>query len=238
MTDDHRHLGHGVYIKVPNGFSRAKSYDGFQIGFPSASISLKITSRSISEIKKAFSEKSLEAQQTKLLELREVKFGEIDSALFSMVLDKRRKTIRYLLAVDDGVDTYHIKAFSFALEQEKYEKQLKYALFSACFGEKLEEKPEFSLAGFDNDTMLLTRDGKLPTEAEDEVLIKMKEIPLDELPIDDYSRSNLLTSKVKNQFSIKTKDLQTYKQFLVDSQIYFCSGITKRQKNFIFINCK
>jgi len=168
------HLGKGVWIIVPPGFKKAKTYDGFQAEYPTTSVSLQIEDASLAEVKESFSLKNLALNKTTLLELRPVQFGTTDSAFFAVVHDTRKGTIRYLLSVQQGSKTYNIKAFCLKTQENRYDKILRTALFSTYIGKFEEEEKLFKMAGLEESgSMVFTKDGQYPTTAPDEAKIEV-----------------------------------------------------------------
>ncbi|PHN04149.1 hypothetical protein [Flavilitoribacter nigricans] len=179
-TEPSSHLGYGVWVSVPYGFREASSYNGFQNTAATASISLQVNEIPPVAMKKNFDPELLARRKTELLEMRPVYYGDFDSAFFAVVRDKRKRTIRYLLCVSDGTRTYNIKAFCFEDQAGLYGSALKNALLTAYIGEYEEEKEEkdpFQLAGVvDAQTIVFTRDGKFPTEAEDQAKLEIERL--------------------------------------------------------------
>ena len=173
-TDKSQHLGDNVWIEVPYGYKRARTYDGFQNGKRS-SISLSVVANSLSETKKNFDPQYLKKKKTVLEELHPVKFGTIDSAFFAVVYDKRKNTVRYLLACNTGLLTYNIKAFCFKPEKHIFDQKIRNALFSASFDEMVEKEELFKLASLESlSNVTLTKDGKHPTESTDGSTIEIE----------------------------------------------------------------
>ncbi len=176
-TEQSSHLGKGVWIIVPPGFKKAKTYDGFQAEYPTTSVSLQIEDASLAEVKESFSLKTLMLKNTALLELRPVQFGATDSAFFAVVHDKRKGTIRYLLSVQQGSKTYNIKAFCLKTQENRYDEILRTALYSTYIGEYEEEEELFKMAGLEESGgVVFTKDGQYPTTAPDGAKIEVVSI--------------------------------------------------------------
>lgn len=168
------HVGQGVWMTIPAEYIKAKSYEGYQTGSKYSSISVKTINSSIETVKKKFDLQYLKKRNTELLELSTVEYGENKDAFFSVVHDKRKKTIRYLLAINDGTKTYNIKAFCFHKVMKSFDKKIRKALFSAYIGERIEKEELFKLVkiGLEG-AMIYTKDGVLPTTSEDSSVIKV-----------------------------------------------------------------
>lgn len=191
-----KHLGNGVWLLVPKGFHEARSYDGFQSGW--SSISLQIENVPLWKAKQAFDPKILKARRTKLLEMHPVKFGEIDSAFFAVVHDMRKKTVRYLLSVNDGQRTYNIKAFCMQGNEEKWDKALKESLLSTYIGTYKTEEPLFKLASFrEENEMIFTKDGVFPTQSEEESVIRIQMMPKENAFLTSKDLHNFVKNKLK-----------------------------------------
>ena len=174
-TNAHVHIGQGVWVNIPYGFKKAKSYEGFQAPNSAASISIKTNSKSIEEIKESFEPSNLKKKNTILLENSTVKYGDNEEALFTVVHDKRKETIRYLLAIAQGGRTYNLKAFYFKKASEGYNLEIRKALKSVFIGEHQEKEQLFKMASLNSfESMIYTRDGKFPTESEDQAIVEIE----------------------------------------------------------------
>jgi hypothetical protein len=197
-TAQHQYLGEGVWIKIPSGFKKARSYDGYQSGL--ASISLQVESVPLWKARQAFDERVLKARKTKLLEMHPVVFGEIDSAFFTVVHDTRKRTQRYLLSINDGEKTYNIKAFCLQKRAEHYDHLFRDALFSAYLGEKVDEEsgPLFKLASIEvGNQLILTRDEKHPTLSEDRATIMIEAVQEKRLLSSYEERYELIDQEIR-----------------------------------------
>lgn len=199
-----KHLGNGVWLLIPKGFHEARSYDGFQSGW--SSISLQIEHVPLWKAQQAFDPKVLKARRTKLLEMHPVKFGEIDSAFFAVVHDMRKKTVRYLLSVNDGQRTYNIKAFCLQRNEEKWDKALKQSLLSTYIGAYKTEEPLFKLASFEEENeMIFTKDGAFPTQSEDESVVRIRMMAKENGFLTSKDLHNFVENELK-KLSGKTKN--------------------------------
>ena len=169
---NHIHVGEGVHIVKPYGFKEATSYNGFQDLRRGTSISMKVQYSDLESVAFAFDEKVLGYQNTKLLEFSTVKYGDNENAFYSVVFDKNKRTVRYLLAINEGEKTYLIKAFCLKGNEDKLGNQLKSALFSTYIGEEIAKTKAFIIADQTDQKTVYTRDGKLPTESVDQAIIK------------------------------------------------------------------
>ena len=175
--DSSVHVGQGVWMKIPSGYKRADSYEGFQTSNLYSSISVQTTHLSIKKLKKSFDPKTLKKRSMELLELSTVDFGGNDNAIFGVVHDKRKKTIKYLLAVNDGQRTYNIKAFCFHQVMDKYDPRIRESLFSAFIGEHIEKEELFEFAAIEGASKFFyTRDGNYPPESDDGAVVEMETI--------------------------------------------------------------
>lgn len=180
--DDASHLGKGVYLTVPALFDKATSYDGYQMVGHAASISVDIVSQKLESVKKSYDPDVLSRRKNELLEIRPVEFGGNKMAFYSKVRDKRKKTVKYLLAIANGGETYLIKAFCFDTNVDVVGPRIERALKTTFIGEKPMEEQEFLLAKiYSMDHMIYTRDGNFPTESKDNSVVEHKVIKVDEI---------------------------------------------------------
>ncbi|MEL7120007.1 MAG: hypothetical protein AAFO07_11220 [Bacteroidota bacterium] len=163
------HVVNGVWLDVPEGFKKARTYDGFQNKHKNASISVKANLNTMEELRAAFDTERLKRSKTKLLEMRPVVYEGASDAFFSVVHDTRKNTIRYLLAIEKGILTYNVKAFCLAPNKEYHDPIIRAALLSTFIGEYEKKKELFSLAFLseDGEKMIFTKDEQYPTESLD-----------------------------------------------------------------------
>lgn len=193
-----KHLGEGVWLDVPSFYKKARTYDGFQAQGYESSISLQVNNASLEEVKKSFDKEVLARKKTKLITLQVVPFGDQDSAVFSIVYDKRKQTRRYLLSVARGNKMYGIKAFCFDHLKDKYDMLIKRSLESVTFAETIEKKEAFMLAKLVSlKELIYTRDGEFPTQSEDEATLVIKKIDPKKAGSTSGSKSNFLSNTMK-----------------------------------------
>ena len=167
------HVGLGVWLEIPRGYSKANSYDGYQLG-SNSSISVKISSNSIEKLRDAYDPVNLEKRNIELIELSPVSYGEKENGLFVVMHDKQKNLIRYLLAIHENGKTYMVKAFTL---KDTYKQKIYDCLKSVYIGEHIEKEEPFKLAKLLTlEDMILTRDGKYPTESADGSVIEFNTI--------------------------------------------------------------
>jgi len=211
------HLGYGVWVNHPQGFEKAKTFNGYQSYDATASISVRLSSVPISSILENFSATNLSRNKQELLQLSRVNYGGNENAFYAKIRDKRKKTIRYLLAINDGINTYNIKAFYFESEAYFYESKIQGILLSAFIGEEEKLESTFKLAKMVSiKEVVFTKDALFPTKSEDESMIRVTEFGPKE--------SNNPTKYVENVFydliqlkakMVKTEKLQNGKRISV-----------------------
>lgn len=196
-----KHLGEGVWIDVPASYSKAKSYNGFQASGLESSISLQINEATIEDVKRSFDEKLLKRKKTKLITLQVVPFGTQDSAVFSMVHDRRKGTIRYLLSIKQGNMMYGVKAFCYEALKDKYDMRIKRALESVAFGEIIVKKEPFVLAKLVSlNEFVFTRDGEFPTQSEDGANIVLKIVDAKEVGNYRFNKTDYLKEALSEYY--------------------------------------
>ena len=215
-----QHLGKGVWLRVPSSFKKATSYDGYQMNDQSASISVKIVNRSLEEFKRTFEPDVLSQMKQELLEIRPVVYGDNEFAFYSKVRDKRKRTIKYLLAIANGAETYTIKAFCFQDNESQVGRRIEKALWSTYIGEQEDEKYDFLMARiYSADHIVFTKDGELPTKSKDEAIIEVKVLELD-VPMSPTEGEEYL----KNEISkiVPNRNVAVTVQKLIEG--YFLGG--------------
>jgi len=198
-VDSAQHMGKGVWIKVPYLYKEAKSYDGFQASNYESSISLKVDRGATLEDRKRFFDKAqLSLKKQKMVEMTTFPFGESETALYTIVEDKRKRTFRYQLAIQKGDDAYRITAFCPKHLHSKYKHLITAAFQSASFGEEREKQEAFVMAQLVslNET-IFTRDGLFPTESEDQAIINLKLMKTDSIPGFDVNKREYLENQMK-----------------------------------------
>jgi|GEM_PF-1797453 hypothetical protein len=176
-NDKSVHVGQGIWMKIPSNYKKAKSYEGFQTADNTSSISVKINLKSMDQVKKIYSSESLSRNKLDLLQLSPVNYDGNENAIFSLVEDTKKKTIKYLLAINDKGTTYNLKAFCFASHKDKYDDIIREALFSSVIGEvKFEEKLFKPVIDLDSKNIVYTKDGKYPTDSPDQSKIEVENV--------------------------------------------------------------
>ena len=204
MPTDADYLGAGVWIDAPYMMRKASSFDGYVAANNHASVSLQVDRANLEDVRKHFEPANLKRQGVKLIEMRDVQYGDSEKGLFTIVHDKRKGTYRYLLSIARESKVYNIKGFCMEPLREKYETPIKMALKSAYFGDEVEQKEPFTTAFVQlPDSIWLTRDGKWPTEAKDSAVIRAMSIAKGEIQFDDYQH---ITRFAKEKV-LKTCDL-------------------------------
>lgn len=226
-SDKSVHVAKGVWYEVPYGHSRAKSYDGHRTHDRNSSISVKISHSSIEELKKKYNLDFLKKGNIKLLELSTVEFGENKDAFFSVVHDKKRRAIRYLLAVKKGSRTYRIDAYCHQGLKDKHDANLRKSIFSTYIGEYVTKKEMFNLANMDLNKMIYTKDGKYPTESSDESIIEIEVIE----KITKHNESGLI-SQTLEKITGKRKVCSSI-EFLSNGTYFSCSNVANDKKAYV-----
>lgn len=161
------HLGKGVWLNVPKGYKKAKSYDGYQARGMNSSISVRLHEKNSDELKKSYDPKNLKKRGLKLIELSDVAYGESGKGFLSVVHDKPKNLLRYLLSISYNGATYNITSFCPESRKSSYDPAIRKSLGSVYIGD-LVETELFQLATITGpDEIIYTKDGKYPTESED-----------------------------------------------------------------------
>jgi len=227
-TELQTHVGQGVYMAIPGGYKKAKSYEGFQTNNGHSSFSVKTTYSSLEEVKSNFDPKNLKNKGISLLELSTVEFGENKKAFFSVVHDKRKSTVRYLLSINDGVKTFNIKAFCLHYMQESFDAAIREALFSTYIGEKIKEEELFILARvIDTKNFIFSRDGKFPTEAKDNSIIEIVNITT------NYGSSEKAFVENELRKLTSNKTVRVLKEDMLNGRHYYGSSSDEEKKAYI-----
>jgi hypothetical protein len=227
-TAEYIHLGKGIWTKYPKGYSKADTYDGYQAPGQASSISIMTNQEPIQSLWEKHNPSDLNQQDVKLLQLSPVKYGVNDNALFSIVHDTRKNTIRYLLAFHENGITYNVKAFCFNQVRSTYEPTIKNTMLSAVLAEVEEKEELFKMATLkDAQTVVFTRDGKYPTASEDQATIEIKTIKAASLSpgTDEVSAELIRITKDKHDY-VEVENLLNGK---------FFSGTSRGQEKNAFV---
>lgn len=174
-TEDSSHLGYGVWLEIPKGYKRVDAYDGFQTANMYSSISIKMDEKTIDQIREAYNPEKLSKMNLELIELSSVYYSGNENGLLTVVLDKRKKIIRYLMSIQFNDKTYKIKGFCFERVKEKYDQAIRKSFESIYIGEFVEKQELFKMAKLLSlDEVIYTKDGIYPTETPDKAVIEVK----------------------------------------------------------------
>lgn len=161
------HLGKGVWLNVPKGYKKAKSYDGYQAKGMNSSISVRLHEKTSDELKRSYDSRNLKKRNLKLIELSDVTYGESGKGFLSVVHDKPKNLLRYLLSISYNGATYNITSFCPESRKSSYDPAIRKSLSSVYIGD-LVKTELFQLATITGpNEILYTKDGKYPTESED-----------------------------------------------------------------------
>lgn len=222
------HIGQGVWLKIPNGYKRADSYEGFQTPHMNSSISVKTTYSPIEEVKKEFDPQFLKKRGMELMELSSVEFGGNDNAFFAVVKDNRKKTVKYLLAVSDGERTYNIKAFCFQQVMRKYDPMIRASILSSFIGEHVEKEELFEFAAIEGPSKFIyTRDGNYPPESDDGAVVEMETIA----SLQGILGTGLIQSELQKLTGEKRNSVAT--EFISNGKFYY--GTSKSDNKVAFV---
>lgn len=220
ITNNHVHLGTGVYIIPPKYFIK-KSSPGLYQFKNEASISFDLGFQPISKYLSAFDKKYLSRRNSKLLQFSKVLIPEADSAFYTKVLDKRKGTIRQAILISKNDSTFIIKAFCFEHQKNKHQKDIYQSLMSLSFGIEKEEKKTFQIAKLEDKIITYTKDGRYPTMSSDSALIEIHQI--------NQSKKDLLSKTGKEAINEQLTRLKINEVcensgmiFLSDGLIYEC----------------
>jgi len=170
------HMGKGVWMMVPHAYRKAKSFDGFQTPNMASSISLKVSTQPVEQLKLAYDPAKLSPQKMELIELSEVNYGDSGTGFLSVVHDKGRRIMRYFMSISEQEQTYNITAFCVESGADKFDPHIRSSLSSLYIGE-YDEEGGFKLTTFNGENgMLYTKDGQYPTESEDEAVVGWEKI--------------------------------------------------------------
>lgn len=239
-----QHLGYGVWILVPDGYQRAKTYSGFQSEDGRSSIHVEINPASFDELKISFEPKKLKEQRTTLIQMRGVNYNHNTRAFFATVEDERKKTIRYLLAIDQNDTVYAIQAFCYKSFFEEYNLKIKGALFSVFIGEFQEKTELFLLANLvELNHLIFTRDGLYPTKSTDQSEVEIKILPQsNKVPTEELIQLSLAKYTTETEHHIYRSRLTNGQMSLAkltyDSGNVLVAIIEVRNGEGYMINCK
>ncbi len=220
-VEDAKHLGQGVWMKIPSKYRKAESYDGYQAPQYHSSLSVKTSQESLDRLLKVYEEKNLKAQKCRLLELRPVVFEEEHEGYYVVVQDFRKKTIRHLLAVKIGETLYKIKGFYFKELEDQYETYVRNALLSSHIGEVQQEEERFKFASFiDLETVVLTTDGKFPTESPDSLYLSLRSFD----NVGAVDPFEIIRNELQKHVEIDMRKVNTVIDPLQNGKIYINQG--------------
>lgn len=190
----HKLLGKGVWVELPSEYKKANNYDGYQAPSYSSSVSVQVERTSSKKVRESFDARELRKKQVVLEEFKEVNYADTDSAFYVVVFDKRKNTYRHLLSIKDYNQTINVKGFYFKHQKTYYGDVVRKALLSTVI-DTVEEirKEDFLMADIESlGTFIFTKDGKYPTESEDQAIYKTGEFKAQGTVDDEIKLKNML----------------------------------------------
>lgn len=173
-VDNSQYAGEGVYMVPPPFFTKASTFNGFKSSSGYSSVSVIKSEKTLDRLRKIYVQENLDKLKTKLIELRPITYGEIDSSFFAVVFDRKKSTYRYNLIVDTGLDRMVIKGWCFKDEYNNLNQAIRESIFSAVITDDLKDSELFLLARFVKlDHFILTKDGEYPTKSDDDVVVEV-----------------------------------------------------------------
>ncbi len=170
-----------VYLSVPNGWRRARSYNGFQAPGLEGSIELRADYRSVSEVAKDYDKTLLSRQGMKLFAFRKLT-GTKREGFYVHLEDQRAKVEREILIFKGKESTQIVRAFfregaSGATAYEMHEALLSVRYdTTAIAADKVQPFVLASLVKLDPAEFWLTRNGVYPPTTEDSLKIHSLQI--------------------------------------------------------------
>lgn len=174
-VDELEEIANGVYIRKPDQFRKARSFDGYQYVNGPATISLEIREQEIGGIKRMFTDKALSARKEKLLEYHPVNFYGNETAFMTVTESKRKNIYKFLLAVEEEGRTYNVKALcSIGLGEHlnMYDLLKRTLLTTELRGYQAEATDFVAVDGGSPVSEMYTRDGAYPTASPDGAFIQ------------------------------------------------------------------
>jgi len=195
---NHIHIGEGVYMINPPGFSEASSYMGFQAPDYNASISLKPQYESLENLRKEYTPESIKSKPVKLLALKELFFKDVQNGFYVKLEYKGRGIINEILVFENGGSTYKMIGLYHAANESIYGPKVNLALLTSYVGQRQVKEEYFQMAYLDEakDALVYTRDGKFPTESPDELY----------LSISTSSSTSKSRQSISNEMKAKIKE--------------------------------
>lgn len=227
-TDQSVHLGRGVWMEVPNGYNKARSFDGYQTPKAHSSISITMSTRSLEQIKAGFAPSALRKKNSVLLELSQVSYEGSENGIFSVVHDKMSNTIRYAMAISYNNRVYYIKAFCFDQFEERFDPLIRKSFMSIFIGSLEESVEVFRLAKFEGlNRLIQTKDGEYPTQSPDAAVIEWT--TMDDLT--GISEIGLVGNELQKLTGVESPGV--YMIYLENGKYYRGTASTENKKAYV-----
>lgn len=182
ITDEHTEVeGTKISMAPPNGFVKATNFAGFQQDESGASIMVLDLPGPFSEVSKGFTKEGLLTQGMTLIRLEEITLNDVPAVLLTAQQDAYGNTYKkYILAFGNEKETILING-TFLNNHVELEEPIKTALLSVLYQAEKEIDP-FSTVDFEISTegtgflfaksmanaLIFSRDGKVPSESDDQ----------------------------------------------------------------------
>ena len=212
-------VGHGVWMNIPKGYKKAKSYDGYQTNNLTSSISVRMHEKSSEQLKRSYDPKNLRRRNLKLIELSDVTYGETGTGFLSVVHDKRKNIRRYLLSITLNGLTYNISSFCPERDKDGFDPVIRWSLESVYIGDYITSEV-FKLAGIKEEGIIVyTKDGQFPTKSEDAATIEWKMLKsLDGIFLMGYPEREVKKMIKGARTSTRMENLSNGKYFVSSAQ--------------------
>lgn len=226
LTKNHKHLGEGFYIILSNKYNKAKSYDGFQAPKYESSISLE---REYSELEASTIEFETLAQKSNkltILEKRTITAKDSLNGILYKLQNKISNKIQFQFIFENENKVYKLSAFYFTPLESKYDNIINKAIMSLVRGEVIITEDELQIAEIENNTIIYTRDGDLPTSSEDELVIKF-------ISIDNFN-SLLPKLRLEKSFQKLTGEdsMESYSQQSLENGKTYSAKLEAKDKKY------
>lgn len=180
-TKMQENVSEAVYINVPYGWIRARTYDGFQAPGMEGSVELRQDRRSVAEIAKDYDKLLLSRQGMKLHAFRRLT-GTTREGFYVHLEDGRSNVEREILVFRGMNSTMMLKAFCREGASDATADAMHKAILSVRYDTSAIAKPKeepfvlASIVKLDPAEIWLTRNGKFPPTTDDQLKIHSLEI--------------------------------------------------------------
>lgn len=211
-------IGYGVYLPLPPGYKKGKSFQGYQAPNMKGSIEI-LLEQNFDDLKNYYSKSAIKSRDGSIKIFQPLIVNGITDAFYVEYHDTPQLRHRYIYVLQKENRVYHIKGFLRLNANEDDKWDMRNSILSSYFDAYQEEETSFSIPHMITlNSFYFTRDNKFPTEELDSAFFRVT--TLQNASFDYESARNFIYKK--SALETNQKPPITYEN-LVNGMLYEAS---------------